>query len=245
MKRLRAGYRTPTSSSRNPVISCGFNGQTCSSQSAVIWRPAGCHRWSGKAATPRSNLAREDTSTPRSRCGSSISLRARSPGPWRRAPAWQPHYWLDPANGRRIAQAIAGKLAEIAPGDAAYFNQRYADFDRRLSEAEKRWDALMAPHKGLKVVTYHRSWPNFADRFGLDVVGYIEPRPGIPPVSRSHSRLDRHETPECPGHSRRAVYRSKDPQRDRSRDWRTGMVMPPSVGGVKETTDYFTLFDYN
>ena len=40
---------------------------------------------------------------------------------------------------------------------------------------------MMAPYKGLKVVTYHRSWPNFADRFGLDVIGYVEPRPGIPP----------------------------------------------------------------
>ncbi len=39
----------------------------------------------------------------------------------------------------------------------------------------------MAPYKGLKVVTYHRSWPNFAERFGLDVIGYVEPQPGIPP----------------------------------------------------------------
>ena len=92
-----------------------------------------------------------------------------------------PHYWLDPDNGRRIAQAIQKKLSELSPGDAAYFAGRYADFDRRLTEAEKRWDSQMAPYKGLKIVTYHRSWPNFADRFGLDVVGYVEPRPGIPP----------------------------------------------------------------
>jgi len=69
----------------------------------------------------------------------------------------------------------------MAPADASYFASRYADFDKRLAEAEKRWDALMAPYKGLKVVTYHRSWPNFTDRFGLNVIGYVEPRPGIPP----------------------------------------------------------------
>ena len=45
----------------------------------------------------------------------------------------------------------------------------------------------MAPYKGLKIVTYHRSWPNFAERFGLNVVGYVEPRPGIPP-SAAHTR---------------------------------------------------------
>jgi zinc/manganese transport system substrate-binding protein len=83
--------------------------------------------------------------------------------------------------------AIAKKLAEISPADAAYFNQQYADFDRCLSEAEKRWNTLMAPHKGLKIVTYHRSRPNFAERFGLDVIGYVEPRPGIRP-SAAHTR---------------------------------------------------------
>ena len=67
------------------------------------------------------------------------------------------------------------------PANAAYFAQRAADFDRRLAEAQKRWKAMMAPYKGVKVVTYHRSWPNFADAFGLDVIGYVEPKPGIPP----------------------------------------------------------------
>ncbi len=96
-------------------------------------------------------------------------------------PQGNPHYWLDPANGRRIAQAVQARLAQLSPGDTAYFAQRYADFDRRLAEGEKRWKAAMAPYKGLKVVTYHRSWPNFAEAFGLDVIGYVEPKPGIPP----------------------------------------------------------------
>jgi ABC-type Zn uptake system ZnuABC Zn-binding protein ZnuA len=55
-------------------------------------------------------------------------------------------------------------------------------FDKRLSEAEKRWDAAMASHRRRKVITYHRPWPNFCERFGLVVVDYIEPRPGIPPT---------------------------------------------------------------
>ena len=43
----------------------------------------------------------------------------------------------------------------------------------------------MAPYKGLKVVTYHRSWPNFADRFGLDVIGYVEPQARHPALARA------------------------------------------------------------
>ena len=101
-------------------------------------------------------------------------------------PFGNPHYWLEPGNGRLMAQAIRNKLSELSPTDKAYFSQRYDDFDRHLAAAEKRWDATMAPYKGTKVVTYHRSWPNFMERFGLEVIGYVEPKPGIPP-SPSHT----------------------------------------------------------
>src|SRR3984893_16687703 len=101
-------------------------------------------------------------------------------------PLGNPHYWLNPENGRRIAKAYQTKLSEMRPADAAYFAQRYAEFDKRLTEAEKRWDAQMAPYKGRKVITYHRSWPNFCERFGMGVVDYVEPRPGITP-SPSHT----------------------------------------------------------
>ena len=83
-----------------------------------------------------------------------------------------------------LVDYLGDKLSLMAPADASYFASRYADFDKRLAEAEQRWDALMAPYKGLKIVTYHRSCPSFADRFGLDVIGYVEPRPGIPPSPR-------------------------------------------------------------
>jgi zinc/manganese transport system substrate-binding protein len=97
-------------------------------------------------------------------------------------PLGNPHYWLDPENGKVIARAIAGKLSELRSNDKAYFDQRLADFSRRIDEAEKGWLASLASFKGLKVVTYHRSYTNFADRFGLEVIGYVEPRPGIPPT---------------------------------------------------------------
>ncbi|MGH6692189.1 MAG: metal ABC transporter substrate-binding protein, partial [Gammaproteobacteria bacterium] len=96
-------------------------------------------------------------------------------------PLGNPHYWLDPDNGTVIARAIAEKLAQLRPADRAFFEQRTADFSARLDEAQKRWAGMMAPYKGTKVVTYHRSFSNFAERFGLDVIGYVEPRPGIPP----------------------------------------------------------------
>ncbi len=161
-------------------------------------------------------------------------------------PQGNPHYWLDPDNGRRVAKVIQNTLSTLSPADAEYFAGRYADFDKRLAEAEKRWDGQMAPYKGLKIVTYHRSWPNFADRFGLEVVGYIEPRPGIPP---------------SPGHTLELVKEIKrlgvklmfvepyfDLKTPEAVSRQTGarvLVMAPSVGAEKEITDYIKLFDYD
>ena len=161
-------------------------------------------------------------------------------------PQGNPHYWLDPNNGRRIAQAIQAKLAELQPQDAAYFGERYADFDKRLVEGEKRWDAAMAPYKGTKIVTYHRSWPNFCERFGLEVMGYVEPRPGIPP-SPSHT-LELIAAMKSQGVKVLLVEPYFDLKTPNSIGRETGaevLTMPPSVGGEKEITDYIKLFDYD
>jgi zinc/manganese transport system substrate-binding protein len=161
-------------------------------------------------------------------------------------PQGNPHYWLDPSNGRRIAQAIQQKLAELSPGDASTFAARYADFDKRLADAEKRWDAAMGAYKGAKIVTYHRSWPNFAERFGLDVIGYIEPKPGIPP-SPAHT-LDLMKEMKRQNVKIIAVEPYFDLRTPNAIARDTGaqvLVLAPSVGGVKEASNYIALFDYD
>ena len=161
-------------------------------------------------------------------------------------PQGNPHYWLDPGNGRRVAKAIQNKLSQMSANDAAYFAQRYADFDRRLTEAEARWKAAMVPYKGTKVVTYHRSWPNFAEAFGLDVIGYVEPKPGIPP-SPAHT-LTLMEEMKRQGIKVILVEPYFDLKTPNAIARDTGakvLVMTPSVGGVKEASDYIKLFDYD
>lgn len=161
-------------------------------------------------------------------------------------PSGNPHYWLDPSNGRRIAKAIQDKLTSLSGGDAAYFAQRYADFDRRLAAAESRWKSTLAPYKGTKVVTYHRSWSNFAEAFGLDVIGYVEPKPGVPP-SPSHTLTLMQEM------KRQAVklilvepyFDMKTPNAIARDTGAKVLVMPPSVGGVPQAADYIKLFDYD
>ena len=162
-------------------------------------------------------------------------------------PLGNPHYWLEPGNGRLIAQTVRNKLSEISPADRTYFAQRFDDFDRRLAAAEKRWDAVMAPYKGAKLVTYHRSWPNFMERFGLEVIGYVEPKPGIPP-SPSHT-IELIDEMKRQGVKLIAVepyFSLRTPQAiaNQLAGGRV-LVLAPSVGGVKDVTDYIQLFEYN
>jgi zinc/manganese transport system substrate-binding protein len=161
-------------------------------------------------------------------------------------PLGNPHYWLDPENGKRIARAIEQRLIALDRANAAYFAQREEDFEKRLSAAEKGWEATMAPYRGTKVVTYHRSWPNFAERFGLDVIGYVEPKPGIPP-SPSHT-FDVIQEMKRQNVKIIMVEPYFDLKTPNSIGRETGakvLEMPPSVGGEKEVTDYFKLFDYD
>jgi zinc/manganese transport system substrate-binding protein len=160
-------------------------------------------------------------------------------------PQGNPHYWLDPGNGRRIAQAIQRKLSALRPADAGHFAARYADFDRRLAAAEKRWDTAMAPFKRTKVVTYHRSWSNLVDRFGLDVIGFVEPRPGIPP-SPAHTFALMQEMKRA-GVKVLLVEPYFDLKTPNAIGRETGaqvVVLPPSVGGVPQARDYIALFDH-
>ena len=161
-------------------------------------------------------------------------------------PLGNPHYWLDPENGRAIAKAVQAKLTQKDPANAPYYAQRAADFDRRLSEAQQRWKSMMAPYKGIKVVTYHRSWANFADAFGIDVIGYVEPKPGIPPTPQ-HT-LDVIQAMRAQGIKLIIVepyFDSKTPNSIASQTGGTVLVLPPSVGGVPAASDYLKLFDTN
>ena len=161
-------------------------------------------------------------------------------------PLGNPHYWLDPENGKRIAKEIADKFSQLRPNDRAVFQQRLADFTGRLDAAEKGWLAAMAPYKGTRIVTYHRSFPNFAERFGLDIVGYVEPRPGIPPTPQHTLDLIN----EMKRQNVKLVlvepyFDLKTPNAIGRETGAEVLVMPPSVGGVKEAADYFKLFDYD
>lgn len=161
-------------------------------------------------------------------------------------PFGNPHYWLDPENGRSMARAIADKLAALDSGSAEVYRRNLATFEERLTQKEKDWDAQMAPYSGAEIVTYHNSWPNFVKRFKLKIVGYVEPKPGIPPgPAHVADLINMMKARRVPLILMEPYFDSKLPKSIAQKTGATLLIFPPSVGGVPEIKDYFSLFDYH
>jgi len=96
-------------------------------------------------------------------------------------PMGNPHYWLDPLNAKVMASNIAERLSKLHPEDETYFKRNLSDFNHKIDEKLIEWKNKLAPFKGEKIAVYHRSWPYFVNRFGLEITCELEPKPGIPP----------------------------------------------------------------
>jgi zinc/manganese transport system substrate-binding protein len=161
-------------------------------------------------------------------------------------PYGNPHYWTDPENGRVIARSIARKLSALDPAGQATYARGLAAFEARLTQKEAEWRAKMKPYAGLQVVTFHDSWPNLAKRFGLVVVGHVEPKPGIPP-SPSHTLeiIQLIQARKVPVILVEPYFDTKTPKFIATKTGAAVLMFYPSVGGTPAITDYFALFDVN
>src|SRR6476660_6978209 len=92
-----------------------------------------------------------------------------------------PHYWLDPLNGKVIARNITNGLERIDPSNKSFYEANLQSFFGKVDLKLKEWTAKMAPYKGSKIIAYHNEWVYFERRFGLQIVDFMEPKPGIPP----------------------------------------------------------------
>ncbi len=97
-------------------------------------------------------------------------------------PRGNPHYMLDPRNGIPVAKGIAAKLSEVDPENASYYEVNYEKFATLLNLKIKEWDEELAPYKGTEIVSYHKNLEYLSDWAGFKEVGFVEPKPGIPPT---------------------------------------------------------------
>lgn len=161
-------------------------------------------------------------------------------------PLGNPHYWLDPQNGRRIAELFRVKFDELDPKSAAVYDANARTFTARLDAAEKAWAADLAVIKGKPVVAWHTSWRYFAEYTGMNIVGFMEPKPGVPPSPSHLAGLI--ATMKQTG----AKVIVMEPYYDRrTADFVAGktgaqvLVLPPSVGGAKGLDDYIAVIRHD
>jgi len=161
-------------------------------------------------------------------------------------PYGNPHYWTDPQNGRVVARAVAARLSQLDPAGAATYQKNLAAFEARLTQKEAEWKAKMAPFTGTKIITFHDSWPNFAKAFNLNIVGHVEPKPGIPPTpSHTLEIINLIQAQKVPAILVEPYFDKKTPNYIAGKTGATVVTFYPSVGGTPAIKDYFSLFDTN
>jgi zinc/manganese transport system substrate-binding protein len=159
-------------------------------------------------------------------------------------PLGNPHVQLDPHNVLAVARALSAKLATLEPAQAAYYQQRGADFEARWTAAIARWEAKAAPLRGLPVVIMHRDQAYLCHWLGLTELASIEPKPGVPPTAAYLAQLVAKLTGAPPklillnayNDSKAATWLSQ-------RVHAPAVTLPFSVGGDDQAKDLFSLFD--
>jgi len=156
-----------------------------------------------------------------------------------------PHYWLDPLNGKIIAQNIFDGLIRISPENTDYFEKNKRLFDKEIDTHLVRWLKKMNPYSGTKVIAYHKTWPNLTKRFKIKIVDYVEPKPGISP-SPAHiaNLIKRMKTEGIKIIIREPFYENKIPAFVASKTGASVLTLPTSVEGISGIKDYFVLFDF-
>lgn len=156
-----------------------------------------------------------------------------------------PHYWLDPVNANLILEDITNRLCLLLPEGEEYFKQNFHQYTGKIDSAITEWQREMQPFAGTKIVTYHNSWIYFANRFNLQIAGYLEPKPGIPPTpSHIASLVEIMKEEQVRVIIIEPYYNLRVAEVVAKRSGAKVLVLPSSVGGVNGVDTYLVLFDY-
>ena len=157
-----------------------------------------------------------------------------------------PHYWLDPLNGKIIARNITDGLERVDPSNRSFYEANLKAFDDKIDAKMKDWQTRMAAFKGTKIIAYHNEWCYFENRFGLQIVDFMEPKPGIPPTPTQIVKVIK----EVKANNIKLIISSPYLTTTSSDmvSQQTGskkLTLATSVGAFNEIKNYFDLFDYN
>jgi ABC-type Zn uptake system ZnuABC Zn-binding protein ZnuA len=157
-----------------------------------------------------------------------------------------PHYWLDPDSAVIVTAGIAEALGRLLPGQSARILANRERFVAELKTRQLQWSESLAPYAGVKLIAYHNSWPYFARRFRLNIIDFVEPKPGVAP-SPAHLAALISAGRAAP--VRAVVHEPYEPdETSRLLAGKLGVpfvLLATSVDSVPGTGDYLALFDYD
>ena len=159
-------------------------------------------------------------------------------------PNGNPHYWVDPENGRLLARGIAARLTELDPKGKDDYAKNLATFEKTLDEKEAVWAKKMEPLAGQPIVTFHKSWTYFAQRYKLDIVAFVEPKPGIQPTAQHTIEVIKVvAAKKVKVILMENFYDRRSPDQIAAHSSAKVAFVPNSVGGDDKVKTYFDLFD--
>lgn len=157
-------------------------------------------------------------------------------------PMGNPHYHFSPGNVLKVAEGMAGALADLDQANSDFYRANFKTFAAKLREKKKQWSSL--PLSGKRFIAYHRLFEYLATDFGFQIIGYIEPKPGIPPSASHIERLIEDMKKSRPdGILTTGVYGKKEAA---SLSTKTGVPvipLPSDVGAGKGLEDWFAFMD--
>ncbi|MBV8978360.1 MAG: zinc ABC transporter substrate-binding protein [Alphaproteobacteria bacterium] len=158
--------------------------------------------------------------------------------------AGNPHIQTDPRMMLPISHALAARLAQIDPGDAAYFGQRESDFEKRWTAAIAKWTQEAAPLRGINIAVQHHAWIYMENWLGLHEVVPLEPKPGVPPSSGYLAEVLQKLQATPAKFVIRAAYEDDRPSEFIAEHAGIPAVkLPFTVGGTDGAKDLFSLYE--
>jgi ABC-type Zn uptake system ZnuABC Zn-binding protein ZnuA len=88
-----------------------------------------------------------------------------------------PHLWTDPRFAVEYAQIVAEDLSERDPDNADYYQDNLEEFSSLVDDFDIAMRDAFAtiPEGNKKLLTYHDSFPYFAEDYGWEIIGAIQP----------------------------------------------------------------------
>ena len=157
-----------------------------------------------------------------------------------------PHYWLDPVNGKLIARMVAEKLINHDSKNAEQYQSNLTQFENDLNSAISIWTKRFSDLRNKNIIFYHNSWPYFSKRFGLITVGFLEPKPGITPSpSQLNQVINQIKENEIEVIASESYFSDRAPKFIESKTNVRTVKLAQSVGAIEGADSYINLFETN